>query len=368
MAIRRRGQNWYIDYYVNGRRHREAIGPNRKVAERVLAKRKVEIAEGRFLDVKKLSDTTFDQIATLFLEYSRANKLSYERDERSVALLREEFGGQLLESITPLDIEKYKIKRRKKVGPATVNKELACFKTMFSKAMVWGLAADNPVKKVSFYREPPGRVRYLTQEEINRLLDESADHLRPVLVVALYTGMRKSEILRLTWNDIDLDQRVIYVRNSKNGMAREIPISDELLSTLSSLPKSGGAVFRHADGSAVNSIRTAFDNAVKRAQIEEFSFHDLRHTFASHLVMHGVELVTVKELLGHKTIQMTLRYAHLSPSHKQDAVNVLKFRVSPKLVPKGKTVIAEKQLSRYPVSFAGVAELVDARDLKSLGP
>jgi len=367
MAVTKRGNTWYIDYYAGGRRYREVIGPNRKLADRVLAKRLVEVAEGRFLDVKEQPTTTFDEIAELFLAYSRTNKLSYERDERSIALLRGSFGGKLLDQIRPLDVEKHKTARRKLVGPATVNRELACFKTMFSKAVIWGKATNNPVKKVTFFREPPGRARFLSAEEIERLLAEAADHLKPILIVALYTGMRKSEILRLTWRDVDLQHRIIYVRNSKNGAAREIPMADTVYSILSSMAAERGPVFRHADGTPVVSIQTAFYRAVKRAKIEGFSFHDTRHTFASYLVMNGVELVTVKELLGHKTIQMTLRYAHLSPMHKRSAVNSLKFWDSHKLVTGPIIDIAQPRLSRYPASFAGVVEQVDTRDLKSLG-
>lgn len=365
MAILKRGNTWYVDYYCNGRRYREAVGPNRKVAERILEKRLVAIAEGRFLDIKEKPTTTFDDIAALFLDYSRSNKLSFERDERCVKLLRERFGGMLLDEITPLDIEKYKSARRKLVGPATVNKELACFKTMFSKAVIWNLATENPVKRVSLFREPPGRVRYLSRDEIDRLLFEAADHLKPIIIVALFTGMRKSEILKLTWRDIDFDHRLIYVRNSKNGSAREIPMAREVVAALETLPVTEHRVFTADGHRPVTSIRTGFENAVKRAQLQDFSFHDLRHTFASHLVMNGVELLTVKELLGHKTLAMTLRYAHLSPAHKGRAVETLDFLRSHKLVTSYNIKVARVPLNRYPTTFAGVAKLVDARDLKS---
>ncbi len=367
MAVIKRGNTWYIDYYCGGKRYREAIGSNRKMAERVLAKRQIDIAEGRFLDVKKQSTATFEDIAKSFMEYSRSNKLSFERDERCVKLLREHFGGKLLDEITPLDIEKYKSARRKMVGPATVNKELACFKTMFSKAVIWGMTSDNPVKKVSMFREPPGRVRFLSREEIRRLLSEAAEHIRPIIIVALFTGMRKSEILKLTWKDIDFNHRLIYVRNSKNGSSREIPMAREVIAALQAIPVSQGRVFTSSEDRPVSSIRTGFDNAVRRAQISDFSFHDIRHTFASYLVMNGVELITVKELLGHKTISMTARYSHLSPAHKGRAVETLDFLGSHKLVTNSNTKVAQNKLNRYRSTIAGVAKLVDARDLKSLG-
>jgi integrase len=361
----KRGNIWYIDYYCGGKRYREAIGQNRKVAESVLAKRKADIAEGRFLDVKEQSTATFDDIAALFLEYSRNHKLSYERDERCIKLLREQFGGMRLDEITPLLIEKYKAARRKRVGPATVNKELACFKTMFSKAVVWGMSTSNPIKKVSMFREPPGRVRFLSQEEIDRLLFEAADHLKPIIIVALYTGMRKSEILKLTWKDIDFEHRLLFVRNSKNGSSRQIPMAQDVVRVLQPLPATQSRVFTGTQQNSVSSIRTGFENAVKRAEIEDFSFHDLRHTFASYMVMAGVDILTVKELLGHRTLAMTARYAHLSSAHKSRAVETLSFLHSHKLVTSTKTVVAPNRLNHYPATFAGVAKLVDARDLKS---
>jgi len=367
MAIYKRGKTWYIDHYVDGKRYREAVGLNRKVAERALAKRMTLVAEKRFLNVVPSQKVTYDQLAEHYTKYANANKLSAERDRRSIAVIRRWFGGRRLKQITALAIERYKCERRKEVGPATVNRELACLKHMFTKAIQWDLTLENPVKKVKLFRENPGRIRYLDKNEIARLLKEAADHLKPILVIALYTGLRKSEILNLTWEDVDFKNQLIYIRNSKNGEAREIPMANKVFSTLGSLPVRHDRIFTHNDGSPVKDIRTCFYNAVKRAKIQDFSFHDLRHTFASYLIMNGVELVTVKELLGHKSINMTLRYAHLSPSHKQSAVNTLNYNYSHKLVTKGDKVAAYKSVSCYPAINAGVVELVDTRDLKSLG-
>ncbi len=374
MAIYKRGKTWWIDYYANGQRYRESVGPNRRSAERALAKRKVEIAENRFLDKVKRSCATFDELAKLFLDYADNNKLSAERDHRSVALLQEVFGGMKLGDITPLSVEQYKNMRRKSVGPATVNRELAALKTMFSKAILWDMASENPVKKVQMFREPAGRIRYLSRQEIADLLRESVEHLRPIIMTALYTGMRKSEILRMRWDDVDLKHRIIYVRTSKNGQSREIPIATELMEVLERLARDSDRVFTRSDGGAVDNIKTCFYNAVRRAGIEGFSFHDLRHTFASYLVMSGVDLLTVKELLGHKTIQMTLRYAHLSPSHKRSAVDALSYSDGHNMVTRtgsSDKKVARRLINRYPASLndsAGVVELVDTRDLKSLGP
>ena len=235
------------------------------------------------------------------------------------------------------------------------------------EAILWELAEDNPVKKVEMCQEPPGRERYLESHEIDKLLQEAAEHLRPIITIALYTGMRKGEILSLTWSDIDFDLNQIHVKHSKNGDLRRIPMSKEVVDVLRCLCKNQESVFTHCDGSPVKCIKTGFEAAVKRAKIEDFSFHDLRHTFASYMVMNGAELLTVSRILGHKGINMTLRYAHLSPSYQRDAMKGLKLFSAPNLHPLGKTVLASNRVTRYPAKFAGVVELVDTRDLKSLG-
>jgi integrase len=301
------------------------IGPNKKLAENVLAKRKLEIAEKRFLDVRKKSKIKFEELCSLYLDYSRTNKRSWTRDRTSIGSLNRPFGGKYLYEISPLLIERYKKKRIEEVTPATLNRELACLKHMFTKAIEWEKTDYNPVRSVKLLRENNARLRYLTCDDIQRLYENCADHLKPIVLTALYTGMRRGEILKLKWEDVDLDQKIIFVRNTKNNEVREIPLNNLLTNTLSSIKFTLPYVFCNEDGKPYGSVRKSFDTALKKAGIEDFRFHDLRHTFASHLVMSGVDLMTVKELLGHKTIKMTLRYAHLSPSHKRRAIEALEY-------------------------------------------
>ncbi|MCK4858078.1 MAG: site-specific integrase [candidate division Zixibacteria bacterium] len=325
MALFKKGRTWYVDYYVDGKRKREAVGPNRKMAEKILMKRKTQIAENKYLDVVKKPKTTFDELAKIYMDYAKTNKLSWTRDQLSIKTLATSFGGKRLGEITPLAIEGYKSKRLKKVSPATLNRELACLKHMFTKAIQWDMTRTNPVKAVRMLKENNARIRYLTKEEIVRLFNELDDSLKPVVAFALYTGLRKGEILKLTWNDIDFHQQLIFVKNSKNGEKREIPLPEPVFRNLKVLPKRSTHVFDFGEYSRIECIRRGFTSALKRAGITDFTFHDLRHTFASHLVMSGVDLLTVKELLGHKSINMTLRYAHLSPDHKRKAVASLKY-------------------------------------------
>src|SRR5574341_1991298 len=232
MALFKKGDIWYVDYYIDGRRKREAVGTNRKMAERVLAKRKVQIAENRYLDVVRRPKVTFEQLSSQYLEYAKVNKLSWSRDALSIQHLTKHFADKTLTDVSARLIEKYKNERRKVVGPATVNRELACLKHMFTKAIHWRLADSNPVKLVKLLRENNRRLRYLTEEELRRLYHECADHLKAFILMAVYTGMRRGEILKLKWDDVSIDQQVIYVRNTKNGSTREIPIALPILQML----------------------------------------------------------------------------------------------------------------------------------------
>jgi integrase len=193
-------------------------------------------------------------------------------------------------------------------------------------AIDWDKAVENPVKKIRFAREDNGRVRFLSPDEETRLLAHCSNPLRPVIITALNTGLRRSELLALSRDDVDFERGLVTVRAAyaKNGKSRSVPMNTMLTHTLEAVKiKSAGAVFCKQDGKPYRDFRTAFEGAVKRADIPDFTFHDLRHTFASPLVMKGVDLPTVKELMGHKHINMTLRYTHLANSHKKDAVSKL---------------------------------------------
>jgi integrase len=232
----------------------------------------------------------------------------------------------MISKIMAYDLERYKNMRRDEVSPATVNREISCIKHMFTKAQHWNLVMKNPLHSVAKFKEPPGRVRYLSEDEIDRLLYCCSEHLKAIVITALNTGMRKKEILDLQWPDVDLIKRIIRVRNSKNHQARIIPINDVLYALLLKLPrnrKSNDNVFLGKHGMPVRSFQNAWDRALRNAGIADFRFHDLRHTFASHLAMRGVNIRDLQELLGHKTILMTMRYSHLSDDILRQAVDRL---------------------------------------------
>jgi len=341
MSVYKKENRWYLDYYLpNGKRKREVVtipgvDPkhiNREDAKKALSIRKAEMAQGKFDIVQTEKRIPFTKLVEKFLEYSKTNKKSYTRDITSSRVLIDYFGGKTIQQINTWHIEQYKSKRQKDItrfgkppAKATINRELAFLKTMFSKAIKWNITNTNPVKDVKLFKENNTNLRILSNEEFNKLYESANDFLKPVLLVAINTGMRRSEIFNLKWQDINNEQEYICVAKSKNDESRIIPMNVILRDTLLRLKNNSNSeyVFTQSDGTPIKSVKTIFWSALNRSGINHCRFHDLRHSFASRLVMAGVDIVTVQELMGHKSIIMTRRYSHPTPEHKKQAVERL---------------------------------------------
>ena len=337
--IRKRGDSYQIDYTdPTGKRIRQSFAKKRD-AEAEMGKRVSLIAEKRYLDVKKDYTNTLKDLLDKYGE-NFEKQASYEKYKvYLVENFKEHFGEDtLLANIRYVDLETYRNKLRGKLtvnktlrADASVNREMACLHHIFSKAVEWDMVGKNPFDSGQslLLKENNQRIRYLSEEEITRLVAECLPkiHLHRVVVCALHTGMRKGEILSLRWSQIRPHLNgFIYLDKTKNKERREIPVNETLEAVFKEIRKEQGLtseyVFLYAKR-LLSRIDRAFHGALKRAGIEDFKFHDLRHTFASHLVMKGASLKEVQELLGHKTMTMTLRYAHLSQDHKKKAVNLL---------------------------------------------
>ena len=221
-------------------------------------------------------------------------------------------------------IEDYKNKRQKEnVGHSTINRELAVLKAMFNMAKNWDLLhGANPVEKVKYFKLPKTPVRVLSEDEFTRLYDSAADHLKPILKCAYFTGMRKGEILNLKWTEVNAFNGTLRVTETKNYEYRDIPLNEELRKMFLGMEHITEYVFTY-EGRRIKEFKRAFSSALEHSQIAYCRFHDLRHTFATNLVANGVDIVTVQDLLGHKDIQMTRRYSHPTPENKKNAVNLL---------------------------------------------
>ena len=326
--IFKKDKNWYTDIIFQGQRKREKIG-KKDDAQKILNKKLSDLTleEHGIIEDEKV---TLEEFAKEYLIHKKNSTqlCTYIRDEVSVNLhLVPYFRKEYLFNITPHKIFSYQSKRLSEgVVNAKVNREVACLKHLLNTAVAWKRIKVNPIKAVPKLKEPPGRLRYLTLEEINKLLDlcPLPPHpLRAIITVALTTGMRKSEILGLKWDYIKPDNRFIILPVSKNNTVRVIPMNDPLLRSLAELPGESEFVFWNAWGKPLGDVKRSFGTACRRAGIENFRFHDLRHTYASHLAMRGVHMRALQELLGHKDIKMTQRYSHLSPDQLQGAVRLL---------------------------------------------
>jgi integrase len=332
MSIYQRGKTWYYDFQSRGERYAGCIGQvSKTVAKEVLTRKKAEAAEGRYSAPAKKPSPLLKDFVEEYFEYYRANRRprSVVRHETSWHAVQPMLGTKRLDEISPLDLERYRrLRKQADRSEITINRELAFLRNLYNVAITWGKATENPVRKVRFAREHNERPRFLSPEEEMRLLDHCDVQLKPIVVTALHTGFRKSELLSLTWEDVDFASRSITVQAAyaKNGESRSVPMNDVLTTTLEEVRITfmvTGSVFRNRNGTPYRSFRSAFERAMRKAALHDFTFHDLRHTFASRLVMAGVDLPTVKELMGHKNISITLRYTHLSRDHKQRAVRTL---------------------------------------------
>lgn len=318
---------WYIDFQRNYKRIRRVVGDSKRQAEDVAASIKADIVRERYGFPGHQQNVHFEDFTKEFLSiYSKPNKRSWRSDESSINNLDRFFQGKLLVEISPEFIEKYKAKRKNEVSEASTNRELALLKTMLNKAVEWGKLKSNPAAKVKKFKEHGGRERIMSTDEMKRLVDAAADHLKPILVIALNTGMRRGEILNLRWEDVDFARNFILVADSKNGRSRKVPMNGLVAETLKNLKKEDTSLFIFCPRKSkvpVKDVKRSFKTACRNAGIKGLRFHDLRHTAASRMIEGGADLVTVSKILGHSTIQMTMRYCHPTAGTMRQAVDIL---------------------------------------------
>jgi integrase len=326
-GLYKRGRIYWMCYKVQGKVYRESTGKAlQKDAEYILSCRRKEIEEGLLLDATKIN-YKFAELAKEYLKWAERQR-SYKDKKMWIRQLVEVFGNHDVKELNTREIEQWQGRRLKYNKPSTVNRLLATLKHMVNKGTQWGMASDSALKQVRNVKLLPEnnrRLRFLSVQECQTLIDCCAPHLKPIVTVALHTGMRKSQILGLRWEQIDLIHGFILLETSKNGERSEIPIDSTLMEMFEGMPHSIESiyVFTDRDGDPYKEVKKSFRTALMKAGISDFRFHDLRHCFASHLVMAGVDLVSVKELLNHKSLTMTMRYSHLSHGHKRKAVNIL---------------------------------------------
>ena len=232
-----------------------------------------------------------------------------------------------LSQLSPFLVEKHKQTRLKAGARVRANRELAVLKALFNRCKDWELfEGDNPVSTVKLTKEPRQRLRFLEPDEEARLLDKARDPLRSILILCIHSGLRlRSEALTLRWDDIDLVRRTVTVQAAyaKSGQTRSVPLNSRVWAALDRLPKTGAYVFVKPNGPPYRYIRRRFNTACRQGRAHGRDAAYLRHTFATRLIEHGVDLRTVQELGGWAKIEMLERYGHVTTTRKAEAVERL---------------------------------------------
>jgi integrase len=340
----KRGQSWYSRFYFEGLPYVKSHGKVSKTTALIKdAEFRTEVLEGKYS--KKKKRVLFENFAPQYLEFAKTSKKmsSHERNAVSIEMLMPHFSNKYLHEITPFLVEKYR-KERKDSGrmPATINRDVSTLNNMFNMAVQWGYLQVNPInRKVKKLKENNEQMWILSPDDEKNLSfhcearqQHPRKYLKDLVQFALYTGMREEEIFSLKKINVDMQEGYVHVVDTKNNENRKVPINATVREILNRwLQKTNSDyVFCNGESKKLTVLTHAYLRAVKDAGLERieivngkqktirFRFHDLRHTFGSRLGMAGVDLKTIMEIMGHKTVKVALRYQHPTPSHKLNAV------------------------------------------------
>lgn len=319
---------WWYRTQLNGKVATGSTNTaDKKLALRIYLEKHHQASEDHHFPSQRGKHTGFFKLCAEYLEkHAKVNKKSWQGDEFNIKKLKDHFGDVPLVNIQPQAIEGYKAKRLGFVKEATINRELALLKTMFSKAVRWGYAHKNPVKEIQLFKEERTPIKILNPEERKKLFDASPEFLKPILFMALKTGMRQGEILNLQWKEVDLATETISIKNTKAKKLREIPIHPELKKKLEALPRKSPYVFCDANGNKLprnGMVRDHFQQVRSKIGLPELTFHALRHNFASELIAKGADVRTVQEYMGHSSLRMLQRYAHVNKGIWRSTIQLL---------------------------------------------
>ncbi len=351
---------WYVRYSQSGREHKKSLGPCNLVSKRMAEaqweeiRRKIQLSK---LGIEEVTIPTLEEFSREYITYVRNVKKNraWERDRESLKQLLRFFARKKLNEITPADISAYQTQRLNETNhlkrlnsPATVNRELTCLKALYNiakqKEKFFG---DNPVSRVKFLPEHNQMERILTDEEEKRLMSVCPPYLRAIIQTVLHTGLRRSEVVSLKWENIDFENGYIFIEKGfvKTKKNKRVPINSELKTILLEQKLYSGHqpyVFLHSRGEKYTNAAALYHRykrACRDAGVPDLRFHDLRHTAATRMIEAGVALADVSKILGHSSLNMSMRYYHpdealreavekLAERHKTPSKNPAKASVS----------------------------------------
>jgi integrase len=326
---------WWIRWACTlGHDHRKPSGEVKTAATEEHEAKRAEVREARKVGreccprlVQRQRPALFEDIVADYMECSQRTKRSHDDDRPKAERFLSMFRNRLAADISSKEIEDFKAVFADGRTVATVNHYLKFLKAVFNRAVRQGRLTYNPVAAVKLYRENNARNRCLTPEEESRLMKALSARLRPLVTVALHTGMRRGELRALRWEDVDFSTATLRIRLDKAGDGRWVTLNTAAVEALLAVKREQKVlspyVFCSPEGKFLHNWERAWRPALRATEVPDFRFHDLRHTFASQLAMAGVDLYTVQRAGGWKTQTMVQRYAHLSPDHMRAAVERL---------------------------------------------
>lgn len=342
-AKRSKRIRYYIAYRLpNGKQKWEAAGTSVEDARAAEGKRKGQKRENRLFDIKPDAKMTFQELTDWYLNLEKVKAIkTFWRIETSLQHFNSYFGEMIVGNIKPIDIENYQVKRKKDGGvvKSTIDKELTAVRTMINKAFDNDVVGSDTLKafkrvKNLLKKNANARDKILTMEQFNSLMSNLPLHMQAIVATAFYTGMRKGEILSLTWDKVNMDERVIRLEaeDTKDREPRTIPIGDALYKILKVIPRGlhDNHVFLYQGKRIKSDIRSALIHGCEKAGIlygqkvkGGFVFHDLRHSFNTHMRKAGVPESVIMQITGHSTREMFDRYNTIDSEDAKKAIEKL---------------------------------------------
>ena len=332
--IFKRGKSWYVRFTINGRDVKRSAGRSKQAAQELLVKLRRE-AERSAAGLPKNPQTvkTLEQWGPVYMEWAKVHKRSWNRDEWCLAQLVEVFGHLRMTEITKQRVEAFMRDRRKEVAAATVNRQVALLRKVLSHAVEAGEIDMNPLQRIRLLKEAPARSPVLELDDERKLIEAAVPWFGFMIRMAVLTGCRQAELRALKWKHVNFDTGTLTIEDSKSGESRQViihPVLLEELRTRRQMPEANVIVLPNGRVPSASGVAHAMQRATKKIDREGLRFHDLRHIAGTRLLASGASLPEVASFLGHKTLTIARRYAHVTQTRLRDLISKVPSSRGPK--------------------------------------